>query len=122
MNKTLLYRGAVVTLIIAAIWATVSLFIAVNMGLQSGFALIVFVVMTLMVWFLVPFYVNKIRYSYVIGVVLLIAGLVGLFASPGDPAWYTFVNPVSVVKEMLFVVDVIFGVYFSSMCYFILRN
>ena len=54
MNSTLLFKGAVVALVIAAIWAIVSLFIAVDMGLQSTFALIVFVVMTLMVWIMVP--------------------------------------------------------------------
>ena len=85
MNEAILYKGSVVTLVIAAVWATVSLFIAVEMGLQSAFALIVFVVMTLMVWVLVPFYVKKNRNAFIIGIVLLIAGLTGLFASPGDP-------------------------------------
>jgi hypothetical protein len=119
MNVTLLYRGAVVTFVVAAIWATVSLFIAVDMGLQSTFALIIFVIMTLMVWILVPFYVKKNRSSFIFGTILLIAGLAGLFASPGDPPWYTFSNPVSVVKELIFVVDVFFGVYFS-LSYFLL--
>ena len=109
MNSTLLFKGAVVALVIAAIWAIVSLFIAVDMGLQSTFALIVFVVMTLMVWIMVPFYVKKIRSSFIVGTILLIAGLVGLIASPGDPPWYTFSSPVSVVKEFIFVVDVFFG-------------
>ena len=123
MNVTLLYRGAVVTFVVAAIWATVSLFIAVDMGLQSTFALIIFVVMTLMVWILVPFYVKKNRSSFIVGTLLLIAGLAGLFASPGDPPWYTFSNPVSVVKELIFVVDVFFGVYFSLGYYLLLgRN
>ena len=122
MNETLLYKGSIVTLVIAAIWATVSLFIAVEMGLQSAFALIVFVVMTLMVWFLVPLYIKKNRTSFLIGIILLIAGLAGLFASPGDPPWYTFSNPVSVVKELIFVVDVFLGVYFSLKYYLLLGN
>ena len=113
MNETSFYRGAVVTLVIAAIWATVSLFIAVDMGLQSTSASIIFVIMTLMVWILVPFYVKKNRNSFIIGTLLLIAGLAGLFASPGNPPWYTFSNPISVVKELILVVDVFFGVYFS---------
>ena len=117
MSETLFYRGSVVTLVVAAVWATVSLFIAVDMGLQSGFALIVFVVMTLMVWLLVPFYVKKNRNSFIVGIILLIAGLAGLFASPGNPPWYTFSNPVSVVKELIFVVDVFLGVYFSLKYY-----
>lgn len=76
--------------------------------------------MTLMVWFLVPFYVKKNRTSFVIGFVLLVAGLVGLFASPGDPPWYTFSNIVSVFKELIFVVDVFLGVFFSLKCYLLL--
>jgi hypothetical protein len=123
MNEAILYKGSVVTLVIAAVWATVSLFIAVEMGLQSAFALIVFVVMTLMVWVLVPFYVKKNRNAFIIGIVLLIAGLTGLFASPGDPPWYTFSNAVSVVKELIFVLDVFLGVYFSLKYYLLLgRN
>jgi hypothetical protein len=123
MNEALFHKGSVVTLVIAAIWATVSLFIAVDMGLQSTSTLIIFVVMTLMVWILVPFYVKKSRSSFIFGTILLIAGLAGLFASPGDPPWYTFSNPVSVVKELIFVVDVFFGVYFSSSYYLLLgRN
>lgn len=120
MSETLFYRGSVVTLVIAAVWATVSLFIAVDMGLQSTFALIIFVVMTLMVWTLVPFYVKKNRYSFIIGIILLIAGLTGLFASPGEPPWYTFSNPASVVKELIFVVDVFLGVFFSLKYYLLL--
>ena len=123
MNESLFHRGAVVALVIAAIWASLSLFIAVDMGLQSTFALTIFVVMTLIVWILVPFYVKKNRSSFIVGTILLIAGLAGLFASPGDPPWYTFSNPVSVVKELIFVVDVFFGVYFSLSFYLLLgRN
>ena len=101
MNETLFFRSAIVTLVIAAVWATVSLFIAVDMGLQSTFALIIFVIMTLMVWILIPFYVKKNRNSFIIGIVLLVAGLAGLFASPGEPPWYTFSNPVSVACKGL---------------------
>jgi hypothetical protein len=123
MNEALFHKGSVITLFIAAVWATVSLFIAVDMGLQSAFALIIFIVMTLMVWVLVPFYVKKNRNSFLIGIILLIAGLAGLFASPGNPPWYTFSNPVSVVKELIFVVDVFVGVYFSLNYYLLLgRN
>jgi positive regulator of sigma E activity len=63
------------------VWATVSLLIAVDMGLQSTFALIIFVLMTLMVWILIPCYVRKVRHSYIFGTILLVAGLAGLFAS-----------------------------------------
>lgn len=123
MNEALLHKGSVFTFVIAAIWATLSLFIAVEMGLQSASALIIFVVMTLMVWILVPFYIKKNRNSLIIGSILLIAGLAGLFASPGDPPWYTFSNPVSVVKELIFVADVFLGVYFSLNYYLLLgRN
>ena len=120
MNEALLYKGSVVTLVVAAVWATLSLFIAVVMGLQSTFAWMIFVVMTLMVWILVPFYVKRIRCSFIVGTILLIAGLAGLFASPGNPPWYTFSNPVSVVKELIFVVDVFVGVYFSLNYYLLL--
>jgi hypothetical protein len=120
MNEALFYKGSVVTLVIDAIWASVSLFIAVDMGLQSTFALIIFIVMTLIVWFLAPFYAKRNRNSFIIGTIFMIAGLGGLFASPGNPPWYTFSNPVSVVKELIFVVDVFLGVYFSLNYYLLL--
>ncbi len=55
--------------------------------------------------------------AYFLGVVLLVLGLGGLFASPGDPPWYTFTVPISIVKELSFVIDSLFGIYFSIKSY-----
>lgn len=112
-SYTLNQKGAVVTMFFAAIWAFVSMIIAVDMGLQSVIALAIFGVMTLIAWILVPLYIKRIKTSYVLGVVLLVLGLGGLFASPGDPPWYTFTNPISIVKELSFVIDSLVGIYFS---------
>ncbi len=112
-SYTLNQKGAVVTVSFAAIWALVSMIIAVDMGLQSPIALAIFGVMTLIAWILVPLYIKRIKRAYVLGVVLLVFGLGGLFASPGDPPWYTFTNPISIVKELSFVIDSLVGIYFS---------
>jgi len=98
-NYSLNQKAAIVTVLFAAIWALLSLIIAIDMGLQSTFALAIFGVMTLFAWILVPLYVKRIKAVFVLGIVLLILGLVGLFASPGDPPWYTFTNPISIVKN-----------------------
>ncbi len=110
---TLNQKGAVVTVTIAAVWALLSMIIAIDMGLQSTFALTIFAVMTIIAWILVPLYVKRIKAAYFLGVVLLILGLGGLFASPGDPAWYTFTVPISIIKELSFVIDSVAGIYFS---------
>ncbi len=110
---TLNQKGAVVTVTIAAVWALLSMIIAIDMGLQSTFALTIFAVMTIIAWILVPLYVKRIKAAYFLGVVLLILGLGGLFASPGDPAWYTFTVPISIIKELSFVIDSLVGIYFS---------
>ena len=100
-------------MIFAAIWALLSLIIAIDMGLQSPFALAIFGIMTILAWILIPLYIKKIKAGFVLGIILLILGLGGLFASPGDPLWYTFTNPISIVKELSFVIDAIAGIYFS---------
>jgi len=104
---------ALATVTFAALWAIISLVIAMLMRLQSIFALIIFGFMTLLAWLLVPLYFKRKKAGYISGIILLILGLFGLFASPGNPAWYTFVNPISIVKELAFVIASIAGIYFS---------
>jgi len=36
---------------------------------------------------------------------------------PGTPPWYTFTNPISIVKEMSFVIAGIVCIYFSCRVY-----
>jgi uncharacterized membrane protein len=106
-------KGAVVTMFLAAVWALLSMIIAVEMGLQSTVALVIFGMMTIVAWVLVPLHIKKFKPAFILGIILLILGFAGLFASPGDPPWYTFTNPKSIVKELLFVIDSLAGVYFS---------
>lgn len=106
-------KMAVVTVTFAAVWALLSMIIAIDMGLQSPIALAIFGVMTVIAWVLVPLYIKRIKSAYVLGVILLVLGLGGLFASPGDPPWYTFTVPISIVKELSFVIDSLIGIYFS---------
>ena len=113
-NYTTNQKGSIITVLFAAIWALVSLIIAVDMGLQSTFALAIFGIMTLIAWILVSLYVKRIKSAFILGVILLIFGLIGLFASPGNPPWYTFTNPISIVKELSFVIDSLFGLYLSA--------
>lgn len=110
-------KGAVVTVVLAAIWALLSMIIAIDMGLQSTFALAIFGIMTLIAWVLVPLYIKRVKAAFILGIILLILGLAGLFASPGDPPWYTFTNPISIVKELSFVIDSLAGIYFSYKSY-----
>ncbi len=112
-NYSLNQKGAIVTVTFAAVWALLSMIIAFDMGLQSPIALAIFGVMTVIAWVLVPLYIKRVRAAYVLGVVLLVLGLGGLFASPGDPAWYTFTVPISIIKELSFVIDSLVGIYFS---------
>ncbi len=107
-------KGAFVTVTFAAVWALLSIIIAIEMELQSPIALAIFGVMTIIAWVMVPLYFKRVKAAYVLGVVLLVLGLVGLFASPGDPPWYTFTNPISIVKELSFAIDSLVGIYFSA--------
>ena len=106
-------KGVMVTMFLAAVWAFLSIIIAIDMGLQSAFTLMIFGVMTIIAWILVQLYIKKVKPVFILGIILLFLGLTGLFASPGSPAWYTFTNPRNVVKELLFVIDSLVGLYFS---------
>lgn len=110
-------KVAIITEFFAAIWAIISLFIAYDMGLQSIYALAIFGIMTILAWLLIPLYFRRVKIGYIIGIILLFIGLIGLFASPGNPAWYTFTNPISIVKETTFVIDSILGIFFSYKSY-----
>jgi uncharacterized membrane protein len=110
-------KSAIATFLFAALWALISLEIAIRMGLQSPSALTVFAIMTIIAWILIPFYLKKIKPVFIIGIIVLVLGLIGLFASPGNPPWYSFSNPISVVKEGSFVLDGLACIYFSYKSY-----
>lgn len=83
------------------------------MSLQSASALTVFAMMDLAAWILVPLYLKKIKPAFVAGIIVVVLGLIGLAASPGTPPWYTFTNPISVVKELSFVLVGLACIYLS---------
>ncbi len=121
LKYSLNQKGAIITVTFAAVWALLSMIIAIDMGLQSPIALAIFGVMTIIAWVLVPLYIKRVRAAYVLGVVLLVLGLGGLFASPGDPPWYTFTVPISIAKELSFVIDSLAGIYFSGKSFMEIR-
>lgn len=101
------------TVTFAALWAALSLVVATLMGLQSIFALVIFETLTIFAWILIPLYFKQRRVAYILGIILLVVESYGLFAGRGNPPWYTFVNPISIIKDLLFVLISIAGVYFS---------
>ena len=108
---------AIITLIGAASWALISLVIASMMNLQSPIALIIFSIMTLVAWILIPLYIKKIKLAFMIGIILLILGLSALIVAPGNPPWYTFTNPISIVKQFSFILVGLACLYFSYKSY-----
>ena len=110
-------KGAIATFLFAALWGLISLGIAVMMGLQSASALTVFAIMDLVAWILVLLCLKKIRPAFIVGIIVLVLGLIGLVASPGTPPWYTFTNSVSVVKEVSFILVGLACIYFSYKSY-----
>lgn len=108
---------AIITLIGSASWALISVVIASMMNLQSPFALIIFSIMTLTAWILIPLYIKKIKLAFVLGIILLIVGLAALIVTPGSPPWYTFSNPTSIVKQFSFFLVGLSCIYFSYKSY-----
>ena len=59
-------KGVMVTMFLAAVWAFLSIIIAIDMGLQSAFTLMIFGVMTIIAWVLVQLYIKKVKPAFIL--------------------------------------------------------
>ena len=50
-------------------------------------SLTAFVILDLSAWILVPLYCKRIKWSFIVGIVVAIIGLVGLVARPSPSPW-----------------------------------
>lgn len=100
--------GAIATLLAGSLWALTVVGASVMKEDVTFLA-----VLDIIAWALLPFYIKRVRWSFVVGIIPPIIGLVGLVAMPGTPPWYTFSSP---VYDFSFVVLYLVGlalIYFS---------
>jgi hypothetical protein len=109
--------GAIAAVLASSLWALTALGASIMVGRQTGAALTVFAILTVIAWILVPLYAKRVRWAYVVGIVIIIIALVGLLAMPGTPPWYIFSDPVYNFSFVVFYLVMLAGIYFSYKSY-----
>jgi hypothetical protein len=89
----------------------------IMVGELSGSNLVVFGVLVLIAWILLPLYIKRVRPAFVLGIVAWVIALVGIAAAPGTPPWYAFPSPVYDFAVVVFYLVALAGIYFSYACY-----
>jgi hypothetical protein len=79
------------------------------------------VILDVVAWVTIPFYIRRVRWSYLVGIVAPIFGLVGLVAIPGTPAWYAFSSPIFDLSYAILYMVGLALMYFSYLSYRELR-
>lgn len=86
----------------------------------SPFALTSFAILDLIVWILVPLYAKRVRWSYVVGIVVWIVCIVGIAAMLGTAqieTGYIFGALVHRFSLVIFCFVALVGIYFSYRSY-----
>jgi len=109
--------GAIATLLAAAVFGVTSTGAVLVIPGQPPSALMAFVVLIIIAWLLVPLYAKRIKWSYIVGIIVGVIALVGLAVDPGTPPWYAFVEPVYNFSFVIFYLDTPASMYFSYKSY-----
>ena len=109
--------GALATVLATSLWALTALGTAIMGGRQTASALTVFAILTAIAWIMVPLYAKRIKWAYIVGIIVIITALVGLLAMPGTPPWYAFTAPVYNFSFVVFYLVTLAGIYFSYKSY-----
>ena len=109
--------GALATVLAASLWALTALGTAIMGGRQTASALTVFAILTAIAWIMVPLYAKRVKWAYVMGIIVIIIALVRLLVTPGTPPWYAFTAPVYNFSFVAFYLVMLAGIYFSYKSY-----
>jgi len=104
------------TLLAGSLWAFTV--VGASIGVQDVTFL---VILDVVAWVTVPFYIRRVRWSYFVGIVAPIFGLVGFVAVPGTPPWYAFSSPIFDFSYVILYIVGLALMYFSYKSYKELR-
>jgi hypothetical protein len=116
-NYTVNQIGAIASLLAGSLWAVAAIVVILLTGSKSASSLMFFVILEIIDWIGIPLYIKRIRWSYIVIIIVWIIGLVGLVAMPGTPPWYTFYSPIFQFSIIIFYLVSIAGIYFSYKSY-----
>jgi hypothetical protein len=113
--------GAIATLLTTLLWGITAL------GTELGWCLIGRQPVTTLAWALIPYwigawillplYVKKVKWSFLVGIIYIIVAIVGITAMPSALPWYTFVTPVYSASYIVFCIIGLALIYFSYTSY-----
>lgn len=109
--------GAIAATLACALYGLTAIGAASIMATQTATALTVFAILTAIAWILVPLYIKRVRWAYIVGIVAAVIALVGLLAMPGTPPWYVFTAPVYDFSFVVFYLLALAAIYFSYKSY-----
>lgn len=109
--------SAIAALLASALWSLAAIGTAVVTAELSPTALIVFGIMIIISWILVPLYVKLVKPAFLVGMVVIVSALIGILVMPGTPAWYSFTNPLFDFSFIVFYIIMLGGLYYSYKTY-----
>ncbi|MFQ5832949.1 MAG: hypothetical protein ACE5H4_09625 [Candidatus Thorarchaeota archaeon] len=117
LDYTKNHTGAIATLFAMALWALTATGAGNALGRLSETQFLVFGILTAIAWILIPLYLYSLRWSFPIGIILIIVALVGMafggILNPTAIAWYQFTEPVYDLTHLLIYVIGVASIYFS---------
>jgi len=111
--------GAIATLLASALWVTAATGTAIITGSIPESSIAVFGILNIIAWIFVPLYVKRVRWSYIIGIILAIIALLGITiqGSSIPTPWWTFTSPVYSLSYLASNLIMLAGIYFAYKSY-----
>ncbi|MCP8318117.1 MAG: hypothetical protein H3Z51_14860 [archaeon] len=103
--------GAIATLLAGSLWA----FTVVGASISEDVTFLA--ILDLIAWIMIPFYIKRVKWSFLVVIVAPIIGLVGLILMPGTPPWYTFSSPIFDLSYVILYMVGLALIYFSYKSY-----
>ena len=116
-NYTVNQIGALACLLAGSLWAIAAILIILLTNSQAASSLMVFVILEIIDWIGITLYIKRIKWSYILIIIVWIISLVGFVVMPGAPPWYMFPQPVFNFSIVIFYLVSIAGIYFSYKSY-----
>ncbi|MHA2063780.1 MAG: hypothetical protein ACXABY_05275 [Candidatus Thorarchaeota archaeon] len=111
------HLGAIATLFAIALWGLTATGAGDALGRLSATQFLVFGILSAIAWILIPLYLYSFRWSFLVGILVIIIALVGMafggVLNPTAIAWYQFTEPVYDLTHLLVYIIGVANIYFS---------
>ncbi|MFX1521062.1 MAG: hypothetical protein ACFFCD_14185 [Promethearchaeota archaeon] len=91
----------------------IGMFLLTSAQTRTNFEFILFGIAALIFWILLVPYAMRIKWGYIVGIVLAVISLIAGIVVPSAPAWYTFDEPLDAFAIVVTYIVTIVNIYFS---------